>query len=227
MQMPGVNTQVTAEQLIITCPEGWRVCSSAIWNGGFTRIQAILNRRVGNNYCCAEPEKDIQRFILQAGLEPTTTTGLLTAAQVEDVGIQTVDGPEFCLQAIVTAGVGNAARAGRVTQCYAGYRAGTINTIVMIDARVTDAAMLNAIITATEAKTAALQDEGITDTSGYSATGTTTDAIVIAVSNRNHWQSVHPYCGTATELGQALAQSVYQATRTAIRRERERKAGER
>lgn len=79
--------------------------------------------------------------------------------------------------------------------------------------------MVNAIITATEAKTAALQQLGIIEqANGQAATGTTTDAIVIGVSQAASWNALHAYAGVATTIGCAIGEAVYdtvlEATRT-------------
>ena len=74
----------------------------------------------------------------------------------------------------------------------------------------TAAAMVNAVITATEAKAAALQDLGIVDPlHNAAATGTTTDAIVIAVSQSDRYGVRHAYAGSATTIGSAIGKAVY------------------
>jgi adenosylcobinamide amidohydrolase len=81
-----------------------------------------------------------------------------------------------------------------------------------IDGRLTPAAMVNAVQTAVEAKAAALADLGITDPeNGLIATGTTTDAIVLAVSQSGRYNAEHVYAGTATDLGGAIGRLVYSA----------------
>jgi adenosylcobinamide amidohydrolase len=58
---------------------------------------------------------------------------------------------------------------------------GTINVILLTNAVLSDGAMARAIITATEAKTAALQDLNVRSTScpQYQATGTGTDNMIV------------------------------------------------
>nr|WP_240344105.1 adenosylcobinamide amidohydrolase [Paenibacillus sp. SYP-B3998] len=110
------------------------------------------------------------------------------------------------VNAWVTVGLGNKARAGAELPAASLYP-GTINCIVIINGILTDAAMVNSIITATEAKSAALQALGI-EVDGLPATGTTTDAVLIAATGRGR---LHSYAGTATQLGYLIGRTVYEA----------------
>ncbi|MEY9092821.1 adenosylcobinamide amidohydrolase [Paenibacillus sp. RC84] len=126
--------------------------------------------------------------------EPTAT-----AASAADTGI--------AVSAWVTVGYSNKARAGRGLPASALFP-GTINIIVAVEGELTDEAMVNAVITATEAKAAALQDLGVALDDGSGATGTTTDAVLIASTQRGR---LHRYAGTATYLGHMIGRSVYEA----------------
>jgi adenosylcobinamide amidohydrolase len=76
--------------------------------------------------------------------------------------------------------------------------------------------MVNGIITATEAKAAALQDLGIRDEDGDLATGTTTDAIVLGVSQSQQYPRPHLFAGAATTIGNGIGRLVYDAVYTAV-----------
>lgn len=218
------HLDVHKDRVLVSYPKGFRACSSAVFGGGISEAKWILNQYVGKGYLSDNPQDDIRTFVMQNQAIPEQTIGLLTAACVEDLGVSTIQGDEFELCAIVTTGIGNAVRAGTVEQRYNAYSAGTINTIVFIDGKLTDGALINAVITATEAKTIALAEMGISDGEGRSATGTTTDAIVVAATcNQSRYQSVHPYAGTATNLGHAIACAVRDATRMALTHEQNRK----
>ncbi len=204
-----------------------RTLNSSPWGGGFSTHKVIMNRQVDKLYNEADPLREMDDFIHREGLNPQETAGMLTAAKVKDVGYYGLtweagedgDTNEFGqklamkpeqepLQVCswVTVGLGNKARAGAelpVTSLYPG----TINTIVVINGCLTDAAMVNAVITATEAKAAALQALGIL-VEGQSATGTTTDAVLIAATCRG---KTYNYAGTATALGYLIGRTVYEA----------------
>jgi len=193
--------------------------NSSIWGGGFGYHHTIVNRQVHKSYLSDDPVGEMHQFLLSCGEQPETTAGMLTAAYVRDMGHSTEmlswsasDGKIETLRVSSwsTVGLGNAARAG-VTKDQSLLYPGTINIIVVIDGILNDSAMVNAVITATEAKVAVLEDLGIkVKNEAYGATGTTTDAIVIASTQRGR---EHAYAGTATKLGYLIGKTVYEATK--------------
>jgi adenosylcobinamide hydrolase len=217
-----------------------RGISSGILGGGMVRFRHVINRQVTKSYLCDEPATEMSCFLQQRGLAPEQSIGLLTAAYVADMGfhceqavipieaglgrIRALDEEReemahdqtLTVCAWVTTGFGNSARAGVTLPSEALYP-GTINTIVLIDGDVADGALVNAVITATEAKAAALQDLRVAMKPGseLAATGTTTDAIVIASTGRGR---SHRYAGTATQLGHSIGRAVYEATMASGRR---------
>jgi len=77
--------------------------------------------------------------------------------------------------------------------------------IVLVDGRLSPAAMVNAIITMTEAKTAVLTEREIHTPDGLSATGTSTDAVVLACTGRGAELS---YGGPVTSVGYLIAKCI-------------------
>jgi len=193
--------------------------SSAFYNGGMREASAILNRKVPLNYVCDEPVQEMRSYMEAQRFDADRTIGLLTAAKLTHASIQEETGDWFRLVVCATAGTRNAAKAGVARAAYPAYRPGTINTVVLIDGRMTEAAMLNALTTATEAKSAALRDADIRDEFNASlhATGTTTDAVVAAVTQRADHPMVHAYAGCASEIGNAIGRLVYEAVLEAVR----------
>jgi adenosylcobinamide hydrolase len=195
--------------------------NSSVWGGGFGYHHVIVNRQVHKSYYCDDPIEEMHQFLILSGELPEDTAGMLTAAYVRDVGnyAETLtwsaspsgDGLEtLSVSSWSTVGLGNTARAG-VTKDQSLLFPGTINIIVVIEGNLTDSAMVNAVITATEAKTAVLEDLGIkAKNEAYGATGTTTDAIVIASTQMGR---KHDYAGTATKLGYLIGKTVYEATK--------------
>jgi len=94
------------------------------------------------------------------------------------------------------------------------YNAGTINIICLTTAVLTPAAMIEAVITATEAKSAALQNLGIKSPASQTpATGTGTDAIAVA---GGHGSISVKYCGKHVIFGEILAKLVIEALTSSI-----------
>lgn len=211
--------------LLLTSDTPLRTLNTTIWGGGFGFNRHIVNRHVDKTYNCEDPVVEMNHFLQAQGLYPGDVAGMLTAAYVEDVGYRVMMLPpnsdfvgnnypiDEALQvcAWVTMGLGNAARAGMERKPEELFP-GTINIVLLIDGNLSDSAMANCLITATEAKTAALQDLGIylNDQNGNErlATGTTTDAIVVASTGRGR---IREYAGTATWLGHMIGRTVYEA----------------
>lgn len=183
--------------------------NTSIWGGGFRTVNHLLNRQVPKSYMCDDPETEMERYLLAHGFDPGVTAAMLTAAYIDDAGACHLSIGELHVSAWVTSGLGNTVRAGTTEGTDMLYP-GTINSIVVVDGSLTEAAMANAIITATEAKAAALQDLGVRARNGASiATGTSTDAVLIAATRRGH---PIRYAGTATTVGYLIGRTVYEAT---------------
>ncbi|TVY08299.1 adenosylcobinamide amidohydrolase [Paenibacillus cremeus] len=187
-----------------------RTLNSSMWGEGFGMHRLLMNRQVDKRYMSDDPLAEMHAFMAAHEISPDETAALLTSAFLQDRAFEELrleDGTRVCCW--VTAGLSNKARAGK-TQEIAKLYPGTINTILVIDGQLTDAAFVNAVITATEAKTAALQDLNVTLAEGEPhATGTTTDAVLMAATQRG---TAFRYAGTATQLGYAIGRTVYVAT---------------
>lgn len=186
-----------------------RTLNSSMWGEGLGWHQALLNRQVDNSYLCDDPLTEMHSFMAEKGIAIQETAALLTAARVQDCGYsERVTDAGFRVCTWATVGLSNKARAGYKQPRHQLYP-GTINIIVLIDGELTDAAMVNAVITTTEAKAAALQDCCIRlDAEDIPATGTTTDAVMIAATQKG---PVSRYAGTSTEVGYGIGRTVYES----------------
>lgn len=209
----------------ITLPGQAASMSSAIYGGGFVQLDHIVNRYVNKYYDCSDPIGDMTNFIAAHGYPGESSAGLMTAVKLKYTSIREETGEQASILCCATAGVGNAARAGASRTTFAAYQPGTINMILMIDGVLTPGCMLNAVLTATEAKAAALQDMNVLDhETGAVATGTTTDAIVVGVSGNPAYGVNHHYAGTATDLGGMIGRLVYESVTESIVSERAERA---
>ncbi|GAF06083.1 hypothetical protein JCM16418_25 [Paenibacillus pini JCM 16418] len=184
--------------------------ASSIHGGGLSRLRRVVNIYVDRFYNCDHPEQDIIQSLREWRYPIDTTAGLLTAVQLQHTSVLEEQGEHASIFCCSTAGISNAARAGAERTTFAAYKPGTINTILAINGRLTQSAMVNAMITAVEAKAAALADLDVRDPdNGRVATGTTTDAIILCVSQNKDYPVEHHYAGTATDLGAAIGRTVY------------------
>ncbi|BCA53640.1 hypothetical protein W02_07800 [Nitrospira sp. KM1] len=116
----------------------------------------------------------------------------------------------FSVMCFCTVGVTNAVRAGE-SASHTGSpkqrdQTGTINVILVTNACLSRSAMVGAVQVATESKTATLLECRVPSSSGkHMATGTGTDAVVIASSG--HGPKVS-YSGTHTIIGSIIGRLV-------------------
>jgi adenosylcobinamide amidohydrolase len=159
------------------------------------------------------------------GLDPRSVASMGTAANMNYASIVQRGDEQDLVTAIVTAGVqGNAACAGDPTtwrETAEGCREtalqnGTINAQVLLSCGLTDGALARAVVTVTEAKTAALQQLAVR--SRYSmdpATGTTTDQFCVAAPLNSN--PPRHFTSTGTKLGEHIGAAVRHATLEALR----------
>jgi adenosylcobinamide amidohydrolase len=140
--------------------------------------------------------------------------GLLTAAEMARAETATARRGALGAIAIVTVGLSNRITAG-VSPAARIDAPGTINIIVIVDGAAEPAALVNALMTVTEVKTLALVEAGVKGADGHLATGTSTDAVVIAVTQRGARQ---PFGGPVSDLGWVVAQAAGTAVRRGIAR---------
>lgn len=214
---PGVTVDlINNEYLLLQSPVPLTTFSSAIWGGGMERGTHFVNWRVPLSYRCEDPVQLMADQIKKWGYPLEKTIGFQTAAKVTHGAIAEEKGDQYRLFCCVTAGTGNSSRAGKKRETFSAYECHTINIFLFIDGHLTPAAMVNGIITATEAKVAALQDLGIKDEEGDLATGTTTDAIVLGVSQNQAYPRPHLFAGAATTIGNGIGRLVYETVYTAV-----------
>ncbi|HMK93974.1 MAG TPA: adenosylcobinamide amidohydrolase [Candidatus Limnocylindrales bacterium] len=124
---------------------------------------------------------------LALGIDPKKISLLITAVDMDNLAVCEQSYEEFTVCCLATGGAKeNAMRMGQDVTRYVergGHVSaiGTINLILLTNATLTEGAMARAIITATEAKTAALQDLDVKSTYSpqYQATGTGTDNMIV------------------------------------------------
>jgi adenosylcobinamide amidohydrolase len=158
------------------------------------------------------------------GIHPEETAFLTTGADMDNLALSERSYQEFMVCCLATAGVeGNAQRMG-VDEAGSVERdgrfeslSGTINIILLTNATLSDGAMARAIITATEAKTAALQDMDIrsTCTPQNRATGTGTDNLIV-VSGEG---PLVRYTGGHAKMGELIGVATKRAVAEAIEKQ--------
>ena len=208
----GVDVTIGTEAVCVTAERELAAVSSAFAGGGFSRVRTIANVHVPKNFPCADAEATVGAFVRRHAL-PSPWLGMLTSAWTEkaEMAVETADG--ICALVVVTVGLSNASAAGLTGR--AGLSSGTINTIVVVDADPEPAAMVNLVMTVTEVKTALLLEAGVKALDGHPATGTSTDAVVVAATARGLQCR---FGGPISDLGLVVARAARAALGDGVRR---------
>lgn len=207
---PNVIATQSEAAIILYSQQPLQILSSAVVGGGFARARYILNCHVRKGYCHAYPAADLAAMAHDLGIvEPFV--GMMTAARMHEACTTTLQEGDVTVAAVVTAGLSNPAAPGLSPPAI--FRPGTINLILLIDAHLTPAASVNAVITATEAKAQIVLAHGTRTPEGYAATGTSTDAIIMACTGRGE---ALPYAGPVTRVGWLIGRCVRTALAAAL-----------
>jgi len=205
--------KIEKEEEYIAVHGDFNVLSSAVYNGGFVEAKTIINLNVSENF-----HKDafevFDSFIKEKGLGEKEVVGMMTAVSMDTAVIKKEGG----ITAIVTAGVPKTTSKA--------FSASTINIILLIEKNLSQSAMANTLIVATEAKTAALFDLDVHNEQGDLFTGDCTDSVVVAcktfrksfIKNASQFAEAKEeiFAGKATRLGSTVYEVVREGVREAL-----------
>ena len=166
-----------------------------------------------------------ETFPATLGIPHRELSFLSTGADMDNVAVCEKSYQDLIVCCLTTGGVGNALRTGVDGANWMeqdgsfGSMLGTINIILLTNATLSDGAMARAIITATEAKTVALQDMDArsTFTPQNQATGTGTDNMII-VSGKGLGKTIR-CTGGHTKMGELIGVSTKIAVAEAIKKQ--------
>jgi adenosylcobinamide amidohydrolase len=188
------------------CPgPGYRMISSGVAGGGIGPREWVLNAQVPASYSRTDPAVHIAELAAGLGLAGEGV-GLLTAASVPGVVQREDDGVWVAATVGLRVPTWAAAPAGPADhEPVPAWQPGTINIIVSVPVPLRDAAYVNAVMTATEAKTQAVL------AAGFRATGTASDAICVAAPAAGEPAD---FAGPRSLWGARIARAVYSAVHT-------------
>ena len=227
----GETVERSDDVVIIRFPGRRNVLSTSWMNGGCRGdLVAVFNHQISLEACdtCHAGDGSVHQYLhgvaRNLGLDPDTATGLITRAEMKHTAIIAESFRDLTVTAIVTAGIEkNGGRAGDPASYYENGESvepvgGTINTILLINADLPEYTMIRAVMTAAEAKAAALQQ--LMARSIYSqgiATGSGTDMIAIVADSGSprHLSNA----GKHSKLGELIGRTVMQATHVALEME--------
>lgn len=202
------------ERITLIAKGALKTLSSAVIGAGFGWYTNFVNRHVPINYSCEDVKAEMEAYLKAHQFHPKETIGMMTAANLSDVAIEEWHEGELSIVVVVTASVSNAVDVARCDEHDVSMNVGTINTWVFVNGTLSDEAFIQAVMTATEAKAKAMFDEEIKDdVTNTIATGTSTDSILIAATQRGEYV---PYAGTITKAGKLIGKGVYACTKKAL-----------
>ena len=226
----GMRDGLWEKTLIVRFPEKRRTLSTT---DGFGDARAAINHaahpelwmkmheemqtrhELGGNVYVRKIQEKVAKNL---GLKREDVAQMSTAADMDNLAVVTKVFKPFVVTALVTAGAKtNAQRTGvdEGTYIEGEEPKGTVNILILTNARLTDGAMARALITITEAKTAAFEDLQIPSsyTKGVQATGTGTDSIIIATGTTGPKVT---YTGGHNRIGELIGKAAYEAVIEAL-----------
>ena len=201
--------------LAVICNTSLKTVGSAIFNGGSKQVRAVLNIGVPEGYSDLTLHLDPMQLIVSSAANVGITKdylAMVTAAKIENYSLVCKKTEDYVVYVAVTAGCSHGESSGEdidVEEIF-----GTINIIVFVDGNPTESCMVAALITATEAKSAALRDLDIRSYyTGDSATGSITDAVTVVSTSRGREVILG---GPASKLGKLVGHCVRRAVTEAL-----------
>jgi len=182
--------------LVWRLPAPMRAAATAPHGGGLGVRRWVVNAQVPASYARRDPDHHLGKLAVSLGL-PGRGVGLLTAADVRAWRSATDGGVEVT----ATVGLGHPIQAAAAPEP-AAFSVGTINLVAFLPERLSDAALVNAVATVTEAKVQAVRDLGL------DATGTATDAVCLLCPGDGRTAD---FGGPRSVWGSRLARAAYAA----------------
>ncbi|MGZ4851150.1 MAG: adenosylcobinamide amidohydrolase [Candidatus Bathyarchaeia archaeon] len=201
--------------LAVICDNSLMTVSSAFYNGGSKQVKAVLNVGVPEGYNDRSLHLDPLELITSSAAKlgfNKDYLAMVTAAKISNYSLVSKKNEAFSVSVAATAGCKHGESSGE--QMDVEEVPGTINIIVLINGKPTDSCLVASLITATEAKSAALQDFDVRSFyTGDSATGSITDSVTIATTNQG---KTIVYGGPASKLGQMVGYCTRKAVTEAL-----------
>lgn len=220
------------KSIVLTFAGKRRVLSTSLFNGGIHDDYLYVfnhDANPGAGIACtlSAPtyEEHMAKIATGLGLDATRTTGMGTAARMENVAIASQTHENLTITAFVTAGIEvNGGRVGDPATYFKPIKQGerlpigTINIMLFIDGDMKGGTMARALVTCTEAKSAALQE--LMAGSNYStglATGSGTDQTIIIANSESPWY--YDGAGKHNKVGELIGRVVKCAVTEALEKQ--------
>ena len=207
-----------------------KILSTSAYNGGYHEdYEAVYNydaKKASGMPCeiLADTYVEHMKLISQRlAVDPEKVSGMGTAASMENAVYENMTYKDLTVTAIVTAGIEhNGGRAGDPADFYQPVTKadiyGTINIMLILDCDISVGTMARALVTCTEAKTAAIQEllAGSNYSTGF-ATGSGTDQTIIIANTES--DLCFDNAGKHSKLGELIGKVVIRAVKKALEKQ--------
>jgi adenosylcobinamide amidohydrolase len=183
-----------------------RCVATAVVGGGIGNRGWIANVNVPLGYDHPDPSQHATELAAALGCSGPGCC-LLTGVDVRGVTV----GEDAGVEAFATVGPDSVGWAADEGATWTEWRPDTINCIVFVPARLTEAALVNLVMTASEAKAQALFECRIP------GTGTPSDAIVVCTESGHVTEASQWYGGPRSYWGARVARAVHRAVVDGVR----------
>jgi adenosylcobinamide amidohydrolase len=208
--------RLTDDTLVIDLGTRRPVLSSAPMHGGLVEARYVLNHQIPpsprdadpSTSPCRDPKGYLGSIAANVGVDQDCVAFMTAVPMAHLIALREAH-EDLWVEAFLTVGVTNAVRVGDPASASAGRTkavpAGTINIILVTNARFENRAMVEAVQVVTESKTATLLAEQVPTSKGRpGATGTGTDAVAIVSGDGPPLR----YCGTHTKMGELIGRVI-------------------
>jgi len=199
---PDDGTGRSAPALVWRFAEPVRCLASTVLGGGLGDRSWLVNATVGPGYEEADPAAHAARIAGALELDIGGGAVLLTGIDVNGFIPTVDDGAEV----VATVGLGAVTFAAAPDGAHAIWRAGTVNVVAWVPEPLQDAALVNLVATAAEAKVQAFAETGV------AGTGTPSDAVVVCCPRGPvPDDDEHRYGGPRSTWGARIARAAHAA----------------
>ena len=211
----GIQVELNDGYCLVRSDTPLAVIGTAPVGADHRTARSLLNITVPLDFDeCMTPEGTVDR-VAGAARAPLPRVGMLTAVPMRRV--VTVSESDGARRVVVfaTVGTGHPVRPGEFL--WAGREPGTINLIVLIDANLSPTALAECLTVTVEAKALTMYESGPATASGAPGTGTSTDAVIVASTQRGTFER---YAGPVTPVGFLVGRAVRGAVAAGLLAER-------
>ncbi len=197
--------------LLLTFSQPQNILSWSITQPGFHITQRVAWIELRN---ADLPEGVSAEDVVASRLAAHGADGLpamVTSRDITQLHVKRIDVEGQAAVCVTTVGLSNGERVGQRSRVPVAIP-GTINTLVHVSRRLTQAAQVEAIAMIASGRTTAILDSAVRR-DGIAITGTGTDCILIASPAQGSEQR---FVGMHTALGEAIGAAVYEATREGV-----------